>query len=596
VAKERTRAVFLSVAMLAIGYVLGTKSPRPTSVPEAPSPSAPGPGAASSAAPVETESVATILAGIAREASSSGTAPVASHDPAYVRERLERARSLEKELETLASSLARPQDYRSVSAVLDDLGAWDAARARRDAVARELAGDVPPLEPVPELSPGLRERARLIERAGALGLTVRGVPQDVHYLPVAAPSPGASEPTRFQGVALGSDSAGPRIIYRTARGDSERCVELTEDAARRRDVVRVSYSDRDGPVRLVRTSELGPAGGAWRWFAERLWTRGYVEHDELEQLVARPLAHAPHPGWIDWLRRHLDLPRNRDLGEEYGPPPALGRLNPLLLIDPKARPAYLERPDLVVDPERRDPPIALAGRGPFVLVAANAVAVYDNAWRWIVFDPARRRAVDHAELAAASDSDAAVEHLEWEFRPEPERFPQTREGDLVDALQSTALERTRQAMSLITLPGEVTDLGAELRRKVGGALTRDGLDALQLRDQILDRMRKLDALGHLLLDDDGSSYYERAHDRAKIETMVEVVDLIVRMIEDGRDGPAEYLMRDERVKTLLFHPPAGRSERDRLRKLFRQKFRPWSVRVSRMLDGLPTQWYEEDGG
>src|SRR5436853_6957699 len=108
-------------------------------------------------------------------------------------------------------------------------------------------------------------------------------------------------------------------------------------------------------------------------------------------------------------------------------------------------------------------------------------------------------------------------------------------------------------------------------------------------------MRKLDALGHLLLDDEGSSYYERAHDRAKSATMVEVVDLIVKMIEEGRDGPAEYLMRDERVKGLLFHPPAGRTERDRLRKLFREKFRPWTVRLKRSLSGVGTQWYEEDG-
>src|SRR5581483_8797319 len=131
-------------------------------------------------------------------------------------------------------------------------------------------------------------------------------------------------------------------------------VEIFEDAKRRRDVVRVSWSEKDGPVRLVRTAELGAAGEAWRWFAERLWTKGSVEHDALEQLVARPLAHPPRPGWIDWLRRHLDLPRNRNLGEEYGPPPALSRLNPLILIDPRARPASLERSDLVVDPERRD--------------------------------------------------------------------------------------------------------------------------------------------------------------------------------------------------------------------------------------------------
>jgi hypothetical protein len=50
------------------------------------------------------------------------------------------------------------------------------------------------------------------------------------------------------------------------------------------------------------------------------------------------------------------------------------------------------------------------------------------------------------------------------------------------------------------------------------------------------------------------------------------------------------------VKTLLFHPPAGRTERDRLRKLFRERFRPWSVRLSRSFHGIATQWYEEDGG
>lgn len=572
--------------MLGMGYALGLKSAPPAAEPLPAPPPATGPSTP--------PSVASILSGI--DATSS--AAVTTRDPALVRAQLERLALLDRELATLAGSLARPQEYRSVAAVLDDLAAWDASRTRRDALVRELGADAATAPPVPELAQGLRERARAIERAGALGLPVRGVPADVSYLPVAAPQTSGNEPTRFQGVALGTDSNGPRIVFRTARGDVERRVEIREDPTRRRDIVRVFYADKEGPVRLVRSSELAARGESWRWFAERLWTRGAVEHEELEQLVARPLARPPHPGWIDWLRRHLDLPRNRDLGEEYGPPPPLSRLNPMLLIDPKARPASLDRADLVVDPERRDPPIALVGRGPFVLVAANCVAVYDNTWRWIVFDPAHRRVVDHAEIPAPAHADdaTAVDHVQWEFLPEPERFPQTREGDLVEALQSTALERTRQAMSLITLPGEVTDLGADLRRKVGGALTQDGLEALRLRNEVLDRMRKLDALGHLLLDDDGSSYYERAHDRAKIETMVQVVDLVARMIEDGRDGPAEYLMRDERVKTLLFHPPAGRSERDRLRKLFREKFRPWSVRLRRSLDGLPTQWYEEDGG
>jgi hypothetical protein len=139
-------------------------------------------------------------------------------------------------------------------------------------------------------------------------------------------------------------------------------------------------------------------------------------------------------------------------------------------------------------------------------------------------------------------------------------------------------------------------MGQELRSKVGGALTRDGLDAIRLRDEVLDRMRKLDAIAHLLLDDDGVTHYEMAHDRAKLQTTRDVVEVVARMIEDGHEGPAEYLLRDDKMKLLLFHSPATKSDRDRLRKAFREKFRPWSVRVRRSLDGTPTQWYEEPDG
>lgn len=587
---ERTRLVLVAIAMLGVGYALGARSAPPAFVAEIGIPPAPSP---QDAAPVDTRTVDSILSALPAAAASASEAAPPRRDTT---ELLDRVKTLDATLASLARALGKPQDYRAASAVLDDLAAFEATSSRRSSLVKELAEDAAGLAPPPELAEGLRERARAIERTGALGLSVRGVPQDVTYLPVAAPSASGTEPTRFQGVALGADASGPRIVFRSSRGGVERKVEIFEDSKRHKDVARVSWSEKDGPVRLVRTAALAPAGETWRWFAERLWAKGAVEHDALEQLVARPLARPPRRAWIDWLRRHIDLPRNRDLGEEYGPPPPLTRLNPLLLMDSKARPASLDRADLVVDPERRDPPVALVGKGPFVLVASNCVAVYDNAWRWLVFDAAHRRVVDHAELAPATDSEANVEHVQWEFFPEPERFPQMRQGDLVDALQATSLERTRQAMSLLTLPGEVTDLGLELRRKVGGMLTQDGLEALRLRNEVLDRMRKLDALGHLLLDEDGSSHYERAHDRAKIETMVEIVDLIVKMIEEGRDGPSEYLLRDERVKTLLFHPPAGRTERDRLRKLFREKFRPWSVRFRRSFSGLATQWYEEDGG
>src|SRR5207248_2324259 len=147
------------------------------------------------------------------------------------------------------------------------------------------------------------------------------------------------------------------------------------------------------------------------------------------------------------------------------------------------RPAVLERGDLVVDPERREPPVVVTGRGPFVLIAANAIGVYDSAWRWLVFDSAGRRVVDHAELTTGE-----VEHVRWDFLPEPERFPQARRGDLVDALLATTLERTRQALAIVSLPGEIAAMGQELRSKVGGALSQDGLDALRLRNEVLDRM------------------------------------------------------------------------------------------------------------
>jgi hypothetical protein len=594
---SRARRVLTGLGGVALGYALGVLSATPrTSAPET-TPSSPV-----SVAAVVTVSSPDASAGASTGVASDGTAAPSTEVAALPQERprgpdpqetVARIGSLDDELAGLAKALTQPQSYSSARAVLDDLAAYETARTRRDSLARSLPDERrSSLPPVPELRAGLRERARAIERAGALGLAVRGVPQDVTYLPVSAPSPDGrgSELTTFAGVALGVEPAGPRIVFRTLKGDVERRVSVLEDAKSAHDVLRVEYAERDGPVRVSRLSQLGPIGQTWRSFSERLWTRGFVEHDELEQLVGGPLAHPPRPGWIDWLRKHVDLPRNRDLGEEFGPAPPLPRTNPLLLSNARARPAVLERGDLVVDPERAEPPVVLTGRGPFVLLAANAVGVYDSAWRWLVFDAAMRRVVDHAELAAGE-----VEHVRWDFLPEPERFPQARRGDLIDALLATALERTRQALALLSLPAEVAAMGQELRAKVGGVVSQDGLEALRLRNEILDRMRRLDAIGHLLLDDDGVTHYEMAHDRAKLETTSEVVEVIARMIEDGHEGPAEFLLRDDRVKSLLFHTPATKSDRDRLRKLFRAKFRPWSVRVRHSLAGLPTQWYEEDG-
>jgi hypothetical protein len=152
----------------------------------------------------------------------------------------------------------------------------------------------------------------------------------------------------------------------------------------------------------------------------------------------------------------------------------------------------------------------------------------------------------------------------------------------------------RQAFALLVLPAEVSSLALELRKKIGGLLSADGLEALRLRDEVVGRHKRLDALAHLLLDDDGITWYERGLDRAKRETAAEVQEVILRMIEAGRDGPAEYLMRDERMKALLFHPPVAREDRDKLRRLFRERFRTFGTRVARTFRGDQTHWYDED--
>src|SRR5262249_49730866 len=159
---------------------------------------------------------------------------------------------------------------------------------------------------------------------------------------------------------------------------------------------------------------------------------------------------------------------------------------------------------------------------------------YDVVWRWLVFDAAKRRVVDHAELEAGE-----AEHIAWDFFPEPEKFPAERRGDLTDAPRAQAQERGRQAFAPLVLPTAGRALAPELRKKIGGVLSADGLEALRLREEVVGRHKRLDALAHLLLDDDGINWYERGLDRAKHETASEVIEVIERMIEAGRDGPAE---------------------------------------------------------
>src|SRR5581483_10818530 len=151
--RELARLALVGLATLGLGYALGAQSAD------------------------------SILAPLAAPVPSSAPAAVASEGPSPAalearREKLERVKTLDGEIATLARALARPQDYRTATAVLDDLGAFEASCARRAALTRELGEAGAALAPVPDLPAGLRERARAIEGAGALGLAVRGVPQD----------------------------------------------------------------------------------------------------------------------------------------------------------------------------------------------------------------------------------------------------------------------------------------------------------------------------------------------------------------------------------------------------------------------------------
>lgn len=492
----------------------------------------------------------------------------------------------EGELRALARALSDPTAYRHVRAVLADLESYDAAARRRDELYRRSGETAPPPPPLPA---GLRERAHELSatRASVLLLPIDDAPRGVEVL---AASLGETSAAPRPGVVLGNDGPLRTVTFRTRAAGVERTVSISEDPQASCDRLRVTFASVGGPVTFARSSRLSaPAGKAWEDLIAFLWERGSVPFHALESLVSGGDAALPsrRGGWIDWVRRHVGLPANPELHEPAGPPLPLPADNPLLLVGDQgdAQPTLLERPDLELDPDGEQPPLLSPARGPLVLLAKNGVGVFDGGWRWLVFDQERARAVEHLPDAGPGGG-----HVRWELFPDPERSRLGRGVELSRALAQLAQERTRQALALILLRREATSLEREMEGRIGGMYTADGLAALRLHDEVVDRHRRLQALSHLLLDTEGAARSDRALEEARRRAVGRLVGLIEAQIEAGRAGPAEYLLREDRIKAILLQAP--QAHRLRLCQAFRDRFRPWHRRLVDAFVGGPRQWYE----
>lgn len=492
----------------------------------------------------------------------------------------------EGELRALARALSDPTAYRHVRAVLADLESYDAAARRRDELYRAGGEPAPALPPLP---PGLRERAHELSatRASVLVLPVDDVARGVE---VVAADVGETATAPRPGVVLANDGPRRTVTFRTRASGVERTVSISEDPQAGCDRLRVTFAAVGGPVTFARSSRLsGPAGKAWQDLIAFLWERGSVPFVSLESLVSGGDAALPsrRGGWIDWVRRHVGLPANPELHEPSGPPLPLPADNPLLLVgDPgDAQPTLLERPDLELDPDGEQPPLLSPARGPLVLLARNGVGVFDGGWRWLVFDPERARAVEHLPDAGPGGG-----HVRWELFPDPERSRLGRGAELSRALAQLTQERTRQALALILLRREAASLEREMEGRIGGMYTADGLAALRLHDEVVDRHRRLQALSHLLLDAEGAARSDRELEEARRRAVGRLVSVIEAQIEAGRAGPAEYLLREDRIKAILLQAP--QAHRLRLCQAFRDEFRPWHRRLVDAFAGGPRQWYE----
>lgn len=492
----------------------------------------------------------------------------------------------EGELRSLARALADPAAYRHVRAVLGDLASFEAALRRREELHRQLDAEPPP---APELPRGLREKAHALigSRSALLVVDVVDAPAKVEVLRSASTS--TTAPARA-GVVLANDGPARTVSFRTRVDGLERLVEVREDVHAGCDRIRVTYGVAGGPPSFTRSARLvGPPGRVWQDLIAHLWERGAVPFHALESLVDGGAAAVPsrRGGWIDWVRLHVGLPPNPELNEPVGPPPPLPSDNPLLLVGGAAeqQPMLLERPDLELDPEHEGPPLMGPARGPLVFIASNALGVFDGEWRWLVFDPARGRVVEHLPGAGPGGG-----HVRWELLPDPERTRLGRGPELSQALAQLAQERTRQVLALLLRRREVAALEREQEARVGGMYTADGLAVVRLAEEIVDRHKKLQALSHLLLDADAAAQSDRAVEEARRRSVARLARMIEAMIDADRRGPAEYLLRDERVKAMLFEAP--QAYRLRLCQAFRARYGSWHAGLLAAFGAHPPQWYE----
>lgn len=490
----------------------------------------------------------------------------------------------EGELRALARALADPGSYRHVRALLGDLDSYEAALRRRDELYGQLGREAPPAPPLP---PGLRERARELASARSPALVLEVLDAPAHVEVLAPPS--APDPAR-PGVVLANEGPVRTVAFSTRARGLERTVEVREDLQAGCDRLRVSYAPAGGLPTFVRVARLaGPPGAAWQDLVRHLWELGAVPYQALEALAdgGAPALPSRRGGWVDWVRLHVGLPPNPELHEPAGAPPPLPADNPLLLVgDPgEQQPVLLERPDLELDPEHEAPPLMSPARGPLVLLAKNAVAVFDGEWRWLVFDLARGRAVEHLPGQGPGGG-----HVRWELYPDAERTRPGRGGELARALAQLARERTRQALALLLRRREVAALEREQEARVGGLYTADGLAVVRLTHELVDRHKKLQALSHLLLDADAAARSDRALEEARRRSVARLVRLIEAMIEADRRGPAEYLLRDDRVKAILFEAP--QAYRLRLCQAFRARYGTWYGGLLAAFGGDPPEWYE----
>ncbi len=496
-------------------------------------------------------------------------APVASRAPAAPQELVATIARIDSELQTLGEALQDLEGYGSTRALLADARAFAAARARREV----LAARVGPAAPATRSFSWAARLERLLAAAGAGALAI----------------PVAGEPGRVVRV---EDADGRRRVELSQPlvGEATRVIRIEAPAGRASDRLEVRYCE-GARAAVVREAVLPerPSGATWAAVLRAALAAGAVESAALEDPARAALVGAPGPSWFDWLRRDVGMPPNPDRGEADGPPPPLPDADPLLL-GPDRAPVLLDLPTLSLDPDSLAPPVTPPARGPLVLIAANGLALHDeDRWSWLVFDRERRAAVQRLLWTEAAGRTRSVS---WRFAPAP-GLDAARSDEAFAAAAARAEQRTRQALALLAARRDVAALEAALAAKVGGLYTRDGLEALRLREAVLERHRRAQALSHLLLGQAGAERADRALREAERATVEEVVRVLEAMIAAGRSGPVEYLLRDARVKALLFRAP--QAYRARLARQFQARFRPLGARLERQVRGDTPRWYEEVG-